>query len=81
MLTKITHRFICSRKAAKEYFQKTNNFEKLILCYQRSEDYESLRSCIPLIPEKHPLLKNLGEIFANVGMCSEAVDAYLKVKI
>lgn len=32
-----------------------------------------------MLPEKDPLLEKLGEIFFNVGMCSQAVDAYSKV--
>lgn len=67
------------REAAKEYFQKANNYEKLITCCQYLEDYNALASYIPLLPEKDHLLNVIGEIFLNVGMCSQSVDAYIKV--
>lgn len=67
------------RETAKEYYQKANNYEKLITCYQYLEDYDALASCISLLPEKHPLLDKIAETFLNVGMCSLSVDAYLKV--
>lgn len=69
------------REAAKEYYLKSGNYEKLITCYQYLEDYEALESCIALLPEKSPLLEKIGEVFLNVGMCSQSVDAYLKVNI
>lgn len=67
------------RDAAKEYFLKAGNYEKLISCYHFLEDYEGLEWCMSMLPEKDPLLEKLGEIFFNVGMCSQAVDAYSKV--
>ncbi|XKL59501.1 hypothetical protein PGB90_000517 [Kerria lacca] len=65
-------------EAAKEYFLKANCCEKLIICYQYLEDYEALESFMSVLPEKHPLLQKIGEIFLNVGMCFQAVDAYFK---
>ncbi|XP_065214168.1 WD repeat-containing protein 35 [Planococcus citri] len=65
-------------EAAKEYYLKASNYEKLIVCYQYLEDYDSLESCVSMLPEQSPLLKKIGEIFMNVGMCSQSVNAYLK---
>lgn len=43
------------------------------------EDYESLVGLIPTVPEGAALLRELAERFLAVGMCDEAVQAYLKV--
>ncbi|XP_039278851.1 WD repeat-containing protein 35 [Nilaparvata lugens] len=48
--------------SAKEYYEKANNVEMLMTS----------------LPEKHPLLPQIGEIFVSVGMCHQAVITYVK---
>lgn len=71
--------FILYRESAKDYYQKAGNYEKLIMCYQYLEDFKELEACISFLPEGSRLLERIGEIFFSVGMCSEAVTAYVKV--
>lgn len=42
------------------------------------EDFDELESCISKLPMKSPLLGKLGQMLASVGMCDQAVTAYLK---
>lgn len=43
------------------------------------EQYEELENCINKLPEKNPLLGKLGEMLSTIGMCDQAVAAYLKL--
>ncbi|XP_046679205.1 WD repeat-containing protein 35-like [Homalodisca vitripennis] len=65
-------------ESAREYFEKAGNTERLIQCYQQLEDYEALGSTAANLPEKHPLLPRIAEIFVTMGMCPEAVSTYVK---
>lgn len=42
------------------------------------EHFDELESCINKLPEKSPSLGKLGQMLASVGMCDQAVSAYLK---
>ncbi|RZF44312.1 hypothetical protein LSTR_LSTR006862 [Laodelphax striatellus] len=64
--------------SAKEYYEKANNVEKLVKCYQILENYEALETLMTSLPEKHPLLSQIGEIFVSVGMCHQAVITFVK---
>ncbi|KAF6214979.1 hypothetical protein GE061_009727 [Apolygus lucorum] len=65
-------------ESAREYYEKSQNVDRLIICYQLLEDYDALEKIVDTLPEKHPLLKEIGEIFMSVGMCSQAVSVFLK---
>lgn len=67
------------RESAKEYYEKAGNIERLIQCYQQLEDYAALEKAASNLPEKHPLLPRIAEIFVSTGMCGEAVTTYVKV--
>lgn len=43
------------------------------------EQYDELENCINKLQEKNVLLNKLGQMFASVGMCDQAVTAYLKL--
>ena len=51
----------------------------LIHCYYHLEDFEALEKSATSLPENHSLLPTIAEMFLSVAMCSQAVDAYLKV--
>jgi WD repeat-containing protein 35 len=42
------------------------------------EDFEGLERLIGQLNESHVLLRSLGEKFVSVGMCEQAVSAFLK---
>lgn len=77
-MTLIKH-YSCFRESAKEYYEKAANTERLIQCYQQLEDYTALEKTVADLPEKHPLLPRIAEIFVTMGMCQEAVSTYVKV--
>ena len=68
-------------ESAKEYYEKGRNQEQLVQCYYMLEDYTSLENTVTNLPENHNLLLSIGEMFASVGMCAQAVTAYIKVRI
>ncbi|XP_003962343.3 WD repeat-containing protein 35 [Takifugu rubripes] len=63
---------------AVQYYLKGRNQERLAECYYMLEDYEGLERLTSELPENHNLLPELGQNFANVGMCDQAVKAFLK---
>lgn len=66
-------------EGAKEYYLKARNcLEKLLECHCKLEEYQELASMVAQLPEESPALKRLAKILASVGMCNQAVGAYLK---
>ncbi|KAI9321165.1 hypothetical protein BDR26DRAFT_943956 [Obelidium mucronatum] len=57
---------------------KGRNVEKLIECHYMVEDYDSLEKIIYTLSETSPLLVNIAEKFVTVGLCDQAVSAYIK---
>jgi len=43
------------------------------------EDYAALESLVSSLTDKHALLLTIAEMFSSVGMCSQAVAAFIKV--
>ncbi|CAH0392141.1 unnamed protein product [Bemisia tabaci] len=65
-------------ESAKEFYEKANNTEKLVVCYQLLEDFGALEAFIKNLDESDPLLTRIGEVFLTFGMCDQAVKAFLK---
>ncbi|XP_023129975.2 WD repeat-containing protein 35 isoform X1 [Amphiprion ocellaris] len=63
---------------AVQYYIQGRNQERLAECYYMLEDYDGLEKLTALLPENHKLLPEIGQMFATVGMCEQAVNAYLK---
>ncbi|KAJ3110872.1 WD repeat-containing protein 35 [Phlyctochytrium bullatum] len=61
------------------YYAQGRNTEKLVECYYIVEDYDSLEKIMFTLPDSSPLLPNLARKFVSVGLCDQAVTAYLKV--
>uniref|UniRef100_A0A7S1KLL8 Anaphase-promoting complex subunit 4 WD40 domain-containing protein n=1 Tax=Percolomonas cosmopolitus TaxID=63605 RepID=A0A7S1KLL8_9EUKA len=61
-----------------KYYPKSRNYEKLVECYFRLEDYRKLENLIDKLPEGSPLLAKIGQKFASVGIGENAVKAYLR---
>uniref|UniRef100_A0A7N6BEQ9 WD repeat-containing protein 35 n=1 Tax=Anabas testudineus TaxID=64144 RepID=A0A7N6BEQ9_ANATE len=63
---------------AVQYYLQGHNQERLAECYYMLEDYDGLERLTSVLPENHKLLPDIGQMFATVGMCEQAVNAYLK---
>eukprot|EP00057_Strongylocentrotus_purpuratus_P012812 XP_011667286.1 PREDICTED: WD repeat-containing protein 35 isoform X1 [Strongylocentrotus purpuratus] len=60
------------------YYLQGNNQERLAECYYMLEDFAGLNKLSDALPENHLLLPDIASMFMTVGMCAEAVSAYLK---
>jgi hypothetical protein len=45
------------------------------------EDYEALDGIVNQLPEGHALLPVIADRLASVGLCEQAVKAYIKVNV
>uniref|UniRef100_A0A1A8LYP8 WD repeat domain 35 n=2 Tax=Nothobranchius pienaari TaxID=704102 RepID=A0A1A8LYP8_9TELE len=63
---------------ALQYYLQGRHQEKLAECYYMLEDYGGLEKLTSDLPENNKLLPAIGQMFTNVGMCEQAVNAYLK---
>uniref|UniRef100_A0A3Q3JR91 WD repeat-containing protein 35 n=1 Tax=Monopterus albus TaxID=43700 RepID=A0A3Q3JR91_MONAL len=66
------------RVNAVQYYLQGHNQERLAECYYMLEDYDGLERLTAVLPQNHKLLPEIGQMFATVGMCEQAVNAYLK---
>ena len=64
-------------KAAK-YYKLAHDHECLATAYYKLEDFQNLANVIDSLPEQSPTLEMLGEKFQSMGLCKNAVDAYVK---
>ena len=64
---------------AASYYKLSKNYARLIQISFNLEDFDSLRGLVAVLPEESPLLSELGEKLQSIGICDEAVDAFLKV--
>lgn len=60
------------------YYKQGHNHARLAEAYYALEDYDRLENLTNSIPDGDPLLEVIGSMFASVGMCSQAVQAYRK---
>ena len=63
---------------AREFYDLAGDVEKRASCYYRLEDFDALEKLLSNLPERHPLLGELGRMFESVGLHTPAVDAYLR---
>ncbi|CAE8633546.1 unnamed protein product [Polarella glacialis] len=63
---------------AAQYYAKAQNNNALVDTYYFLEDYDALERLIPALPEGSPLLTDVGNKFTSVGLCEQAVQAYLR---
>ncbi|XP_055920136.1 WD repeat-containing protein 35 isoform X1 [Eupeodes corollae] len=68
-----------SWESAREYYEKAHHIEGLMESLYHLEQFDELKLCIDKLPDKSPLLSKIAEMMASVGMCNEAVVAYLKL--
>ncbi|XP_076457078.1 WD repeat-containing protein 35-like isoform X2 [Babylonia areolata] len=60
------------------YYVQGRNQERLAECYYMLEDYSGLEKMITTLPENHKLLPDIAQMFHSVGMCEQAVEAYIR---
>ena len=61
------------------FFFRGNNTARLAECYFMTENYAALEKMIVRrVPDTDPLLSSIAEMFASVGLCDQAVEAYTK---
>mmetsp|Transcript_32306 Transcript_32306/g.92700 ORF Transcript_32306/g.92700 Transcript_32306/m.92700 type:complete len:1232 (-) Transcript_32306:146-3841(-) len=63
---------------AAQYYAKAQNNSALVDTYYFLEDYDSLERLINELPEGSPLLLDIGNKFTSVGLCEQAVQAFLR---
>ncbi|XP_041888832.1 WD repeat-containing protein 35 isoform X2 [Corvus kubaryi] len=63
---------------AVQYYVQGQNQERLAECYYMLEDYRGLENLANSLPENHKLLPDIAYMFVRVGMCEQAVSAFLK---
>lgn len=69
------------RKEAANYYEHSQNYAELAKCYLMLDDFDQLEQLSHVLPDGNTVLKQLGEIFSNYGLCEQAVDCYIRVKI
>jgi len=63
---------------AAQYYTTAQNHGALVDTFYFLEDYDSLERLITQLPEGSPLLMDAGHKFASVGLCEQAVQAFLR---
>jgi WD repeat-containing protein 35 len=63
---------------AAQYYAKAQNNTALVDAYYFLEEYDALERLINALPEGSPLLMDIGNKFTSVGLCEQAVQAYLR---
>ncbi|XP_069742568.1 WD repeat-containing protein 35 isoform X6 [Narcine bancroftii] len=66
------------RMNAVQYYVQGRNQERLAECYYMLEDYDGLDKLANALPENNKLLTEIAHMFVTVGMCEQAVSAFLK---
>ena len=63
---------------AELYYKKSGNKHGLTNTYFAKEDYNKATEMLEEIPEEDEFLDEMGDKFRGLGMCEEAVKAYIK---
>ncbi|KHJ97140.1 hypothetical protein OESDEN_02887 [Oesophagostomum dentatum] len=65
-------------KEAADHYALAKKLEELVACYIHLDDFCSLESLARQLPDNHPLLENIAELFASSGLCEQAVQCFLR---
>jgi WD repeat-containing protein 35 len=66
-------------QSAAKHYEHGQNFKELVKCYLMMDDFARLEALSQQLPDRHDVLKLLAEIFTNSGLCTQAVDCYIRV--
>ena len=62
-----------------KYYELGHCEDRLLRAYYMLEDFSGLEKLADNLPESHKDLAKIGKIFAAVGMCDQAVNAFIRV--
>jgi WD repeat-containing protein 35 len=62
---------------AKQRYLKTNNVRMLMKCAYHLDDFKGLSALVNQLPAGTEYLREIGTQFQSVGLCEEAVEAFL----
>jgi WD repeat-containing protein 35 len=66
------------RMKAQKYYAKAKNLRELVTCSYVLDDYSALDKLVDQFADGAEMLRSVGEKFQSVGLCEEAVRAYVK---
>ena len=62
------------------HYERSGAYDRLFECYCLLENYEGLKKLVTNFNDSHPILVEFGRTFESVGMCGEAVQAYIRAR-
>ncbi|VDN33703.1 unnamed protein product [Cylicostephanus goldi] len=65
-------------KEAADHYALAKKLEELVVCYIHLDDFASLENLARQLPDNHPLLATIAELFASSGLCEQAVQCFLR---
>ncbi|VDM78095.1 unnamed protein product [Strongylus vulgaris] len=65
-------------KEAADHYALAKKLEQLVVCYIHLDDFASLENLARQLPDNHPLLATIAELFASSGLCEQAVQCFLR---
>ncbi|GMS87190.1 hypothetical protein PENTCL1PPCAC_9365, partial [Pristionchus entomophagus] len=60
------------------YYQRTNNFSKILQCALQLDNFDVILSLPAKVPDGDDFLLELAEVFYNAGLADEAVNCYIR---
>ncbi|KIH62586.1 hypothetical protein ANCDUO_07127 [Ancylostoma duodenale] len=66
------------RKEAADHYELAKKLEDLMVCYIHMDDFIGLENLAKQLPDNHPLLPTIAELFASSGLCEQSVQCFLR---
>ncbi|BHF80666.1 WD repeat-containing protein 35 [Sparganum proliferum] len=63
---------------AADLYKQGGEYKKLVRCLNLLEDYTDLENVVSELPDGHPLLPELADIFSSIGLGQQAIFALMK---
>lgn len=65
-------------KEAADHYELAGKLEQLMNCYIHLDDFYGLENLAKQLPDSHPLLSKIAELFASSGLCEQSVQCFLR---
>ncbi|VDM60575.1 unnamed protein product [Angiostrongylus costaricensis] len=65
-------------KEAADHYELAGKLKELMECYIHLDDFYGLENLAKQLPDRHPLLPQVAELFASSGLCENAVQCFLR---
>ncbi|KAK6061841.1 hypothetical protein COOONC_00495 [Cooperia oncophora] len=65
-------------KEAADHYELAGKLDQLMVCYIHLDDFYGLETLAKQLPDSHPLLARIAELFASSGLCEQAVQCFLR---